>query len=111
MSRSNQWKGQYGRAIEAVRHAVATGKPLRQVAKEFKVHPESMRLSAKKLGLFLPGVRPQNNYGKVKEAIYAGYEQGLTYAQTAAKYGHKLPSLYRAAAYVGISLKPSKHTK
>ena len=111
MSRANQWEGQYGKAIEAVHHAVATGLHIRQVAKKFKVSPDSVRIAAKKLGIVLPGVRPHNNYGKVKDAVFAGHEQGLTYAEVAAKYGQKIPSLYRAAAYLGLSLKPSKQIK
>ena len=112
MSRANQWAGQYGRAIAAVDHAVKTGTDFRKVAKSFKVHHESMRMSANKRGILLPGVRPNKNYGKVKQAVVEGHEAGMTYADVATKYGHRLQSLYRAAAYLGLTLrkKRTEHT-
>ena len=105
MARANQWAGQYGRAIAAVDHAVKTGTDFRKVAKSFKVHHESMRMSACKRGILLPGVRPNKNYGKVKQAVVEGHEAGMTYAELSAHSGHKMKSLYRAAAYLGLTLR------
>lgn len=50
-------------------------------------------------------------YGLVKQAIIEGHDAGLTYAEVQAKYGVRKQSLYIAAKRLGISLKPSKHTK
>jgi len=112
MTRANQWAGQYGRAIAAVHYAVDTETDFRIAAKSFKVHQESMRIAANKLGLLLPGVRPNKNYGKVKQAIVEGYDANMTYAEVSSKTGHNLQSLYRAAAYLGLTLrrKQSKQT-
>lgn len=105
MPRANQWVGQYGRAIAAVDHAMKTGTDFRVVAKSFKVHQESMRISANKRGLLLPGVRPNRNYGKVKQAVVDAHTAGMAYADVASKTGHGLQSLYRAAAYLGLTLR------
>lgn len=111
MTRANQWAGQYGRAIAAVDHAVKTGTDFRDVAKTFKVHQESMRMSASKRGILMPGVNPNKNYGKVKQAVVDSHTDGLTYKEAQAKYGHKLQSLYRAAAYLGLTLKKKPSDK
>jgi hypothetical protein len=50
-------------------------------------------------------------YGKVKNAVIEGHAAGLTYAEVVAKYGVRLESLYSAAKRLGLTLKPSKHTK
>ena len=105
MTRANQWAGQYGRAIAAVDHAVKTGTDFRLVAKSFKVHQESMRISANNRGLLLPGVRPNKNYGKVKQSVIEGDAASMTYAEVSAKTGYNLQSLYRAAAYLGLTLR------
>ena len=105
MTRANQWAGQYGRAIAAVDHAVKTGMNFRDVAKMFKVHQESMRISANKRGILMPGVNPNKNYGKVKQAVVDSHTDGLTYKEAHAKYGHKIKSLYRAATYLGLTLR------
>jgi hypothetical protein len=50
-------------------------------------------------------------YGLVKQAVIDGHSAGLTYAEAAAKFNLRRASLYVAAAKLGLSLKPSKHTK
>ena len=55
--------------------------------------------------------RTRAGYGDVKQALIEGQERGLTYAEVSAKHGIRRPSLYIAAKRLGISLKPSKHTK
>ena len=112
MPRANQWAGQYGRAIAAVDYAMKTGTNFRTVAASFGVHKESMRVDANKRGLILPGVRPSQNYGKVKQAVVDAYEARMSYAEVSAKTGHNLQSLYRAAAYLNLTLmkKPSDKT-
>lgn len=105
MPKANQWKGQYGRAIQAVDHSVSTGLNYKEVAELFKVNSKSMCISANSRGLALPGMRPNKNYGKVKQAVVEAYDLGITYAETARRYGHNLQSLYRAAAYLNLTLK------
>lgn len=50
-------------------------------------------------------------YGLAKLAVVEGHAAGLTYAEAMAKYGVRRESLYTAAKRLGLSLKPSKHTK
>ena len=65
-------------------------------------------MSANKRGILLPGVRPNKNYGKVKQAVVEAHAAGLTYAEVASNTGHGLQSLYRAAAYLGLTLKKKR---
>jgi len=104
----NKWKGQYGKAIAAVHHSVATGTDFKDVAKIYGVNPESIRTYACKFGIVLPGIKPHGNYGKVKNAVYMAHEQGLTYSEASEMYGFKVKALHRAAASACLQLKQSK---
>ena len=50
-------------------------------------------------------------YGLAKQAIIEGHAAGMTYGEAQAKYGVRRASLYTASKRLGLSLKPSKHTK
>lgn len=101
----------YGKTKAAVLHGHSNGMTLQETSAKSGIPENRLRYTAHRIGVKMKGVKPYLKYGSVKEAIYAAFDAGLTYAEAEAKYGIPRLKLHAAAKTSGCYLKPSKHQR
>lgn len=101
----------YGKTKAAVLLGHSSGMTLQETSAKSGIPENRLRYTAHRIGLKMKGVKPYLKYGSVKEAVYAAFDAGLTYAEAEAKFGIPRLKLHAAAKTSGCYLKPSKHQR
>lgn len=99
----------HGKTKAAVLQGHSLGMTFKEAAGLSGIPENRLRYVAHRIGVKMKGVKPYAKYGSIKEAVYAAYDAGLTYAEAEEKFGIPRLKLHSAAKTCGCYLKPSKH--